>query len=251
MPLTINDVLTTFQPGAYLPAPLAGTVKQAFETRTGQYGPFQGFILQDATGEISCTLSGNEDGTDFAPVKKGDQVEITPTMNGKQQLTGAKIATYNNKNQIKVAGLRHLKNLSAPAATAYTGQAAPGQYQPQAPAPQAAMQAPMSHTTAPQPVRTPPASSVSGKMGESQARQAWWRTFQDILGRFGYLGSWPGLAAEVPAHILDVAARTATTVLMGLERGSLVLEEGLEDEVLHPTGGTFYPNDPSWMREEK
>lgn len=253
MPITIQQINDLHAQGILADSsPLdevIGTVKTAYNVREGEYGPWQSFVLQDATGEITVAYSGSKD-KPFSPVKRGDQVRLFSSLNGKNQKVGLKKSSYDGKAQLKCF---NLQNASAPASTqpqVYGQQPAPAPQQRQDPAwmtdtgtlaapaviggvsypqgtpgsviQQAAQNRPQGQQ-APSPART--------KLGESEARRLWLRQVYELGAAYGDVGTHEEIAGKLPAHVFTAIAAFATSVLIGVQRGDIAIEEGLTDEV--------------------
>lgn len=239
MPLTIADYLNPQEcPDGDAVKHLAGTVKVAWPVKPAKsvgdqtFGQSQGFILANADGEIQCQLKDTESGGGFAPVAKGDQIEIFSTPHSRtQRPCGTKLRSYTDKSGklvrcIDIFGLLHLKNLSRPAADqpAYASPA-PAQGQPQAQAQQQR--------------RAP-------TLTETEALATYWRLFGAVAGNFSpkvsaAATSVEGFIIEAPVELLDIVHRAALTIYMGIQDGKV--------KPLHIPAPAGRPSDPDWATE--
>lgn len=219
--------LADFADGAQLPGSVQGTVKTAMDPKEHpEYGTSQFFVLSDATGEVGCYL-GNKEGVPFSPMRKGDQVEIFTTTNGKGQLGGVKKGTYQGKPQLKVYSNAHVRNLSAPAAT---------QTQAYAPATgTTGQQVAPSHATAASRPTGAVATAGNGKLTEGQARELLLRNY-DVFAEALGLDRPEG---PVPA-LVTMAGAWATSILIATTRG----------DILPDPKPSAHPKDPEWMEDE-
>lgn len=242
MPLTIVDYLNPQEcPDGFVVTKLAGTVKIAWQVKPAgtvgdkAYGQTQGFILANSDGELQCQLKDTENGGGFAPVAKGDQVEIFSTPHGRTAApSGNKLRSYQKDGKtvrcLDIFGLKHLKNLSRPAADqpAYTG----GQNASGASSGQAQQQR-----------RVP-------TLTEAEALATYWRLFGSIAASYSpkvsaAATSIEGFIIEAPVELLDIVHRAALTIYMGIQDGKV---KGAATAPAGSTSGGKHP-DPDWATE--
>lgn len=256
--------IASFQDGAILPGPCGGTVKQAFDVKTHpEYGQSQGFVLADSTGEVACFL-GADDKVPFAPVKRGDQLEIFPAPNSKGQLSGVKKGTYNNRPQLKIYDNRFVRNLSSPAATQPASYGHPAQQQAAAPFVHPGYTSPATWQaggTTPQAQAVPnpaptadrPSSGVAtarnAKMTEEEARDCFVTNFSHLCRAIGYA---PG---ELPAHLAPVLGAWCSGILIGRQKGDILPDPEPQRQADYGAGDRHARQqagrvDPPWMSED-
>lgn len=237
MPITIVDLLDPQQcPDGFVVAKLAGVVERVFpvrpaETRgTTTYGQQQGFILKNSEGELSCNLKDTEKGGGFAPVQKGDQVEIFSTPHAKTKVaSGNKLRSWEKDGKLQrildIYGMNHLRNHTRPFSEqtpSYGAGAAPAQ----APAQVATQQA-----QAPS-----PAGQAYGRqqreptLTETQALDLYERTYRRISALFrakvtaGSEGGFEAFVIEAPTELLDLVHRATSIIVMGAQDGKVRVE---------------------------
>lgn len=230
--------IAQYPDGTIVPLPISGTVKAAFDVKTGagQYGPWslQGFVLACQDGEIKVTISGGET---LTPVQRGDQVELASRPNGKGVLSGVKKESYNGAPQLKVNDV-NLRNLSRPAAT-QAQQYAQGGATFAASVPTATLQFPasapagaptgshMGPNPAPAsfPASTPVPTQKAGILSEADARSLLLRQYRELGNA---IGLWDAPGGADPA--INAALMVwCTSLLIGVNQGKIEPQHDVTD----------------------
>lgn len=221
---------------------VVGTVKNFYPPKAGEYGPMQNLVLGDETGEIQVMISGRQGDplTALPPIQRGDMLTLFSSVNSKNQRVGLVKKSYDGRAQLKVSA-SNVRNSSAPVATqpqAY-GQA-PGLASIDGGTYPAALSMLGEPVYQPMPGMAPPLTMREvkpqqtpsrTKLGESEVRRLWLRQVYELGGAFVDVGEYSDLATKLPAHVFIECCKAATTILMGIQKGDITIEEGLSDEV--------------------